>query len=346
MRIAQIAPLYESVPPALYGGTERVVHYLTEELVAIGHDVTLFASADSQTSARLIPGCERALRLDPTCKDPLAHHMVMMSRVTEMCNEFDVLHFHIDYLHFALSRVMHWPQLTTLHGRLDLDELRTVYSHFNDMGLVSISNSQRQPIPSAKWLATVYHGLPAEELTPSEGTSDYFAFVGRVSPEKRLDRAIEIAKAVGTKIKIAAKVDSADQEYHERVIVPLLEHPLVEFVGEIDEPTKATFMGNAKALLFPIDWPEPFGLVMIESMACGTPVLAFRRGSVPEIIEHGVSGFVVDDMPAAIEAARRIERLDRTQVRKAFEQRFTARRMAEDYVRVYEQVSNVLRSMR
>ncbi|HMA92064.1 MAG TPA: glycosyltransferase family 4 protein, partial [Polyangiaceae bacterium] len=247
---------------------------------------------------------------------------------------------------FALSRAMRWPQVTTLHGRLDLDELRTVYSHFNDMGLVSISNSQRQPIPSVKWLATVYHGLPSEELTPSERTSDYFAFVGRVSPEKRLDRAIEIAKAVGTKIKIAAKIDSVDQEYHERVIVPLLDHPLVEFVGEIDERTKVTFMGNAKALLFPIDWPEPFGLVMIESLACGTPVLAFRRGSVPEIIEHGVSGFVVDDMPAAIEAARSIQRLDRTKVRKAFEQRFTARRMAEDYVGVYEQVSNVQRSKR
>lgn len=339
MRIAQIAPLHESVPPALYGGTERVVHYLTEELVALGHDVTLFASGDSQTSARLVPGSERALRLDPNCRDPLAYHMVMLSQVAEMAQQFDVLHFHVDYLQFPLSRLMRWPQLTTLHGRLDLHDLRTVYGHFSDMGLVSISDAQRQPIPSANWLATVYHGLPSEELRLSQRTSDYFAFVGRVSPEKGVDRAIEIAKAVGIPIKIAAKVDAADQEYHERVIAPLLNDPLVEFVGEIDERTKGTFIGNARALLFPINWPEPFGLVMIEALACGTPVLAFRRGSVPEIIEPGVTGFVVDDIPAAIEAARSIQKLDRARVRKVFEQRFTARRMAEDYVRVYERVA-------
>jgi len=339
MKIAQIAPLYESVPPSTYGGTERVVHYLTEELVAMGHDVTLFASGDSRTSAKLVPGCERALRLDPSSGDPLAHHMVMMAHVAKQRDRFDVFHFHIDYLHFLLSRLAKLPQFTTLHGRLDLPELQGVYKSFGDMRVVSISDAQRAPLACANWLATVPHGLPRDELTFTASPSDYFAFIGRISPEKRVDRAIEIAIALGVPLKIAAKVDRADREYHEREIAHLLDHPLVEFIGEIGQDEKSEFLGNARALLFPIDWPEPFGLVMIEAMACGTPVLAFRHGSVPEVIDDGVSGFIVDDMKQAIEAASRIDRLSRAQVREVFERRFTARRMAEDYVKLYERVA-------
>lgn len=339
MRIAQIAPLYESVPPVAYGGTERVVHYLTEELVAMGHDVTLFASGDSQTSAELIAGCERALRLDPNCRDPLAHHMVMMEQVSELRSRFDVFHFHIDYLHFLLSRLAKLPQLTTLHGRLDLPELQPVYRSFSDMRVVSISDAQRAPLPGANWLATVPHGLPRDELAFSPTPSDYFAFIGRISPEKRADRAIEIATALGVPLKIAAKVDNADREYHERHIAPLLDNPLIEFIGEIGQHEKAEFLGKARALLFPIDWPEPFGLVMIEAMACGTPVVAFRNGSVPEVIEDNVSGFVVDDMAQAIQAAGRVDRLSRARVREAFEQRFTARRMAENYLELYRRIA-------
>lgn len=339
MRIAQIAPLYESVPPVAYGGTERVVHYLTEELVAMGHEVTLFASGDSRTRAELIPGCERALRLDPDCRDPLAHHMVMMGEVAKHRDRFDVFHFHIDYLHFLLSRLIKLPQLTTLHGRLDLPDLQSVYEHFHDMRVVSISDAQRQPLAVANWLATVPHGLPPDELTFSQTPADYFAFIGRISPEKRVDRAIEIATALGVPLKIAAKVDRADKEYHEREIEPLLANPLVEFIGEIGQREKAAFLGNARALLFPIDWPEPFGLVMIEAMACGTPVVAFRHGSVPEVIEHGVSGFIVDDMPAAIQAASRVGGLSRARVREAFERRFTARHMAENYVELYRRIA-------
>jgi glycosyltransferase involved in cell wall biosynthesis len=339
MKIAQIAPLYESVPPVAYGGTERVVHYLTEELVAMGHDVTLFASGDSKTSAELVPGCERALRLDPDCRDPLAHHMLMMAEIAKQRARFDVFHFHIDYLHFLLSRLANLPQLTTLHGRLDLPELEGIYERFDDMPLVSISDAQRAPIARANWLATVPHGLPRDELYLTESPSDYFAFIGRISPEKRVDRAIEIATALGVPLKIAAKVDRADKEYHEREIAPLLDNPLVEFVGEIGQEDKASFLGNARALLFPIDWPEPFGLVMIEAMACGTPVVAFRNGSVPEVIEDGISGFIVDDMKQAIEASSRVDRLSRVQVREVFERRFTARRMAENYVKVYRQIA-------
>jgi glycosyltransferase involved in cell wall biosynthesis len=339
MRIAQIAPLYESVPPLGYGGTERVVHYLTEELVAMGHEVTLFASGDSQTHAELIPGCERALRLDPNCRDPLAHHMLMMTQVAELRDRFDVFHFHIDYLHFLLSRLTELPQLTTLHGRLDLPDLERLYQGFQDMRVVSISNAQRAPLPAANWLATVLHGLPRDELTFTPTPADYFAFIGRISPEKRVDRAIEIASRLGVPLKIAAKVDRADAAYHEREIAHLLRNPLVEFVGEIGQRDKAEFLGNARALLFPIDWPEPFGLVMIEAMACGTPVVAFRNGSVPEVIEDGVSGFIVDDLDQAIQAAARVERLSRAQVRAAFETRFTARRMAENYVELYRRIA-------
>ena len=339
MKIAQIAPLYESVPPLAYGGTERVVHYLTEELVAMGHDVTLFASGDSKTSAELIPGCERALRLDPNCRDPLAHHMVMMDQLAKQRDRFDVFHFHIDYLHFLMSRLTRLPQLTTLHGRLDLPELQGVYKSFDDMRVVSISDAQRAPLAAANWLGTVLHGLPRDELPFCAAPSDYFAFIGRISPEKRVDRAIEIATSLGVPLKIAAKVDRADQEYHEREIAHLLDNPLVEFIGEIGQKDKAAFLGNARALLFPIDWPEPFGLVMIEAMSCGTPVVAFRNGSVPEVIEDGISGFIVDDMKQAIRAASRIDRLSRAQVREAFERRFTARRMAEDYVELYHRIA-------
>lgn len=336
MRIAQVAPLYESVPPKTYGGTERVVHYLTEELVSMGHEVTLFAAGDSVTTAQLIPGCERSLRLDPNAFDPLAYHTVMLDAVARQRERFDVIHFHVDYLHFLMSRLLRLPQLTTLHGRLDLPVLERLYTAFNDIGLVSISNAQREPLPKAKWLGTVLHGIPPEQFqVPSGSSRNYFAFLGRISPEKRVDRAVEIATSVGVPLKIAAKVDTLDEEYHRREIAPLLDYPGVEFIGEIGESEKAEFLGNARALLFPIDWPEPFGLVLIESMACGTPVIAFRRGSVPEVVEHGVSGFIVDDVNEAIAAARRIEELDRLEVRKAFERRFTSRRMAENYVRLY-----------
>lgn len=335
LRIAQVAPLYESVPPQAYGGTERVVDYLTEELLALGHDVTLFATGDSKTSARLVPICQHSLRLDPHCKDPLAYHMVMLDMLADRRDDFDILHFHIDYLHFPLSRSIGWPQLTTLHGRLDLPELGPLYKQFHSMPLVSISDSQRAPIADANWVATVHHGLPANLLTYSPEGGDYFAFLGRISPEKRVDRAIQIALALGVPIKIAAKVDTADKEYYKGEIADLFEHPLVEFVGEIGDAQKSEFLGNARALLFPIDWPEPFGLVMIESFACGTPVIAFRCGSVPEVLRDGVSGFVVDDMDAAISAAKEVIKLDRSGVRREFDERFTSRRMAEDYVKIY-----------
>lgn len=339
MRIAQIAPLYESVPPAAYGGTERIVHYLTEELVAMGHDVSLFASGDSRTRARLIPCSERALRTDPRIQDPLALHIAMLSQVVAMQREFDILHFHIDYLHFPVSRALRLPQLTTLHGRLDVPELRSVYSAFADLGVVSISDAQRQPIPEARWLRTVHHGLPHDEFPFKNHEGGYFAFVGRVSPEKRLDRAIEIAKATQIPIRIAAKVDKVDQAYHDATIAPMLEHPLVEFLGEADQVTKCEVLAGARALLFPIDWPEPFGLVMIEAMACGTPVIAYRQGSVPEVIDDGVTGFVVEDMDAATRAAESVHQLDRKRVREVFERRFTSRRMAEDYLELYRVMS-------
>ena len=339
MKIAQIAPLYESVPPQAYGGTERVVHYLTEELVAEGHDVTLFASGDSQTSALLQACSPRSLRLDPTIRDPFAYHMAMLGRVAAEHSTFDVVHFHIDYLHFPMSKMIGWPHLTTLHGRLDLPELQSVYDQFSDMPVVSISNDQRKPLPQAGWLATVQHGLPKDLLAFSPRPSDYFAFLGRISPEKRVDRAIEIARRLKAPLRIAAKVDAADREYHDQTIAPLLQASHVEFIGEIGEDAKASFLGGARALLFPIDWPEPFGLVMIEAMACGTPVIAFRRGSVPEIIDHGVTGFIVDTMDEAVDAAARASELSRWRVREQFERRFTARHMAGNYLRLYERLA-------
>ena len=338
MRIAQVSPLHESTPPKLYGGTERVVSYLTEELVRQGHDVKLFASGDSVTSAELIAPCDRALRLDPDCRDSLAYHIIMLDQVYSCAKKFDVIHFHIDYLHFAVSRRQHVPQLTTLHGRLDLPELRRVYRQFREMPLVSISDAQRRPLPWANWRATVFHGLPENLYSLDSRPGRYLAFLGRISPEKRLDRAIEVAKRVGMPIRIAAKVDKADAEYFDREIKHLLDHPLVEFIGEIGESAKQELLGGAYALLFLIDWPEPFGLAMIEAMACGTPVIAFRHGSVPEVLEDGVSGFVVDSVEEATAAVRRVESLSRARCRKAFEDHFTVSQMARNYVVEYKRL--------
>ncbi len=337
MRIAQVAPLFESVPPKWYGGTERVVSYLTEALVAQGHDVTLFASGDSITAAELIPVTERSLRLDPTCIDQASHHLRMIELVARMRDEFDVIHFHTDYMHFPVSRRHEYTHVTTLHGRLNIPDLIPLYQEYLEMPVVSISNDQRAPLPWLNWLDTVYHGLPRDLYTFQPQVGDYFAFLGRISPEKRVDRAIEIAKQVGVPLKIAAKVDRVDREYFETAIMPLLDHPLIEYVGEIGDKEKNEFLGNARALLFPIDWPEPFGLVMIESMACGTPVVAFRCGSVPEVMDDGVTGFVVDDMDAAVEAAGQITSVSREGCRAMFERRFSSDIMASNYVAVYQQ---------
>jgi glycosyltransferase involved in cell wall biosynthesis len=343
MRIAQIAPLIESVPPRLYGGTERIVSYLTEELVRQGHEVTLFASGDSLTTAELVPCAERALRLEPTVRDPLPYYMVMLDRVRRRAREFDVLHFHIDYLHFPLFRDLAARTLTTQHGRLDLLDLAVAYRAFPEFPLVSISDDQRRPCPSWYWLRTVHHGLPTN-LHPFAPVAEggYLAFLGRICPEKRPDHAIEIARRAGIPLKIAAKVDRVDQAYFDQVIRPLLRDPLVEFVGEIGEQGKAAFLGDARALLFPIDWPEPFGLVMIEAMACGTPVIGYRRGSVPEVIEDGWTGFLVEDVAGAVAAVEKLDRLDRGMIRARFEQRFTARRMAKDYLAAYDALESAL----
>jgi glycosyltransferase involved in cell wall biosynthesis len=350
MKIAQIAPLAESVPPRLYGGTERVVSYLTEELVRLGHDVTLFASGDSVTSAQLVACAPRAMRLDRV-KDTLPALSVMLERVRQRAHEFDVLHFHIESVHFPLFRSLARKTVTTLHGRLDLPELVPLFREFSDMPLVSISDSQRRSVPGANWAATVYHGLPAEicPLNPAapRGAGRYLAFLGRVSPEKGLDRAIEIARRSGIRLRIAAKVDAGDEHYWREYIVPLLRDPLVEFVGEVDEAGKPAFLGNATALLFPINWPEPFGLAMIEAMSCGTPVIALRHGSVPEIVDHGVTGFIVDSIDAAVAAVPLAAQLDRTRVRGRFDQRFSAARMTRDYLSVYRSLgrARALRAM-
>ncbi|HEY2607975.1 glycosyltransferase family 4 protein [Paraburkholderia sp. RL18-103-BIB-C] len=339
MRIAQIAPLHEAVPPKLYGGTERVVSYLTEALVEQGHDVTLFASGDSQTSAKLEAFWPQALRLDPTIRDVMAPHMLLLEEVRRRADEFDVLHFHIDYYPFSLFARQPVPFLTTLHGRLDLPELQPIFKTFSDVPVVSISDNQRIPLPQANFLQTVYHGLPENLLTPIKDVEpSYLAFLGRISPEKRLDTAIRIAQQAGMKIKVAAKLDKADRAYYEEVIKPLMSLPHVEYIGEISEAEKTEFLGNAHALLFPIDWPEPFGLVMIEAMACGTPVIAFNRGSVPEVIENGVSGFVVEDEISAVAAVKRLHTLPRASVRKAFESRFSSKVMAKNYVATYEEL--------
>jgi glycosyltransferase involved in cell wall biosynthesis len=338
MKIAQVAPLIESVPPRLYGGTERIVSYLTEELVRFGHDVTLFASGDSITGAELAPCCTRALRLDPSVRDIIPHFMLMIDKVRERADEFDILHFHIDLFHFPLFRSLAAQTLTTLHGRQDLGDLKPFYSRFGDMSLVSISNDQRQPLPHANFVATIYHGIPAELHRPSFEQGGYLAFLGRISPEKRPDRAIRIARAAGIPLKVAAKVDKADEDYFRNDILPLLDGPGVEFIGEINEREKTKFLGEAAALLFPVDWPEPFGLVMIEAMACGTPVLAFRGGSIPEVIDVGVTGNVVESEEEAIAAVPAILSYDRRAVRQRFERRFTAKRMAQNYVSTYRRL--------
>jgi glycosyltransferase involved in cell wall biosynthesis len=338
MKIAQVAPLYESVPPRLYGGTERVVSYLTEELVAQGHDVSLFASGDSVTQARLVSPSPQALRLDQGCIDQLAHHILMLEQVFKEAKEFDVIHFHVDYLHFPLSRRHSLSSVTTLHGRLDIPDLVPLYREFLEMPVISISHAQREPLPWLNWQGTVHHGLPAKlyKLHPEPGK--YLAFLGRISPEKGVDRAIEIAKRAGLELLIAAKVDRVDEEYFQQAIRPLLDHPLIHFVGELRDAEKDAFLGNALALLVPVNWEEPFGLVMIEAMACGTPVVAYRRGSVPEVIDEGVTGLIVHTTDQAVKAIVRISRLSRKRCRRIFEERFTASRMATDYVAIYERL--------
>jgi glycosyltransferase involved in cell wall biosynthesis len=337
LRIAQVAPLYESVPPRKYGGTERVVSWLTEELVRQGHSVTLFASGDSLTTASLVPACANSLRTDPTCQDMLAHHILMLEKVCQHRNEFDIVHFHIDYLHFPLSRQSELRQITTLHGRLDLPDLIPIYREFNEMPVVSISLRQRDFLPHANWVGNVYHGLPENSLPFNQGPGRYLAFIGRISPEKRPDRAIEIAMRAEIPLKMAAKVDATDREYFESVVQPLLSQPGIEFIGEIGDAEKADFLGNAIASLAPIDWPEPFGLNMIEAMACGTPTIAFANGSVPEIIEDGISGIIVQNVEEAIPAVRRAAAMSRRACRRAFERRFTVRRMADEYLAIYQQ---------
>jgi glycosyltransferase involved in cell wall biosynthesis len=335
MRIAQVAPLIESVPPKYYGGTERVVSYLTEELVGRGHEVTLFASGDSTTKARLVAGCRRALRLDRHCVDPMAHHVLMLEHVAQRARDFEVIHYHLDYLHYSLSRRHDVPQLTTLHGRLDIPDLEPLYREFSDMPVVSISMSQRNPLPGARWIGNVYHGLPIEQFHYSETPGAYMAFLGRISPEERVDRAIEIARQVGLPLKIAAKVDKVDRDYFETCIRPQIRGPQVEYLGEIGNDEKDEFLGHACVLLFPIAWEEPFGLAMIESLACGTPVIAFRRGSVAEVIEDGRSGFIVEDLAGAVQAIAKVPTLSRRECRMVFEERFTAVRMADEYLRLY-----------
>ncbi|HAF42785.1 MAG TPA: glycosyl transferase [Sphingobium sp.] len=340
MKIAQIAPLAESVPPKYYGGTERIVSYLTEELVRQGHDVTLFASGDSLTAAELVPITPAALRLTPNIVDPIPYHMMLLEAVRQRANEFDALHFHIDLLHLPMIQDFIGRTVTTLHGRLDLPDLPPFYRCFGDHCLVSISDDQRRPMPPVNWGATIHHGLPADILLPRYDDGEgYLAFLGRISPEKRPDRAIRIAARSGMELRIAAKIDTVDRAYWENEIAPLVErHPNVRFIGEINEQQKAEFLGNARALLFPIDWPEPFGLVMIEAMACATPIIAFRCGSVPEIIEHGCSGFIVDSEDEAVDAIGLLRDLDRKLVRGAFDARFTAARMAADYVSLYHRL--------
>ena len=336
MKIGQVAPLMESVPPRLYGGTERIVSYLTEELVRVGHDVTLFASGDSITSAQLLGCVPTALRLDANVHDPIPYYLLMLDRVRDVAQDFDILHFHIDQFHFPLFKSMANRTVTTLHGRQDIPDLKPLYFGFPNMPLVSISDAQRKPVPKANFVATVLHGVPAHLYTPNFAPrGGYVAFLGRISPEKRPDRAIRIAQTLGVPLKIAAKVDRVDAAYFREQIEPMLQRGGVEFIGEINERAKTKFLGEARALLFPVDWPEPFGIVMIEAMACGTPVLAFRRGSVPEIIDNGVTGLIVDTEEEAVRALPQVLSLDRRAVRRRFEERFSAARMATDYIQVY-----------
>jgi glycosyltransferase involved in cell wall biosynthesis len=339
MHIAQIAPLTEAIPPKLYGGTERVVSWLTEELIALGHDVTLFASGDSVTSARVEAVWPRALRLDGSVRDPNALHMLMLERVYQRAGEFDFLHCHLDYYPFSLFSRQPTPFVTTLHGRLDLPEHQPVFDTFSTIPVVSISNSQRRPLPQANWVRTVHHGLPERLLTPKPAKPSYFAFLGRIAPEKGVDRAIRIAQHCGVPLKVAAKVDRVDREYFDEQIAPMIKASGTEYIGEINDKEKSDFLSGALALLVPIDWPEPFGLVMIEAMACGTPIIAYNRGSVPEVVDEGLTGFVVEDENGAIGAVDRLGQLSREKIRRQFEKRFTARRMAQDYLSVYRSLA-------
>jgi glycosyltransferase involved in cell wall biosynthesis len=335
MHIAQVAPLTEAIPPKLYGGTERVVSWLTEELIALGHEVTLYASGDSVTSAQLEAVWPRALRLDGAVRDPNALHMMMLERVYQRAADFDFLHFHLDYYPFSLFSRQSTPFVTTLHGRLDLPEHQPLFDTFSSVPVVSISDAQRRPLPQAGWVRTVHHGLPERLLMPKPIKPSYFAFLGRIAPEKGIDRAISIARHCGVPLKIAAKVDNVDRKYFDEQIQPMIKPGNVEYIGEINDKEKSEFLSGAIVLLVPIDWPEPFGLVMIEAMACGTPVIAFNRGSVPEVIDDGLTGFIAEDINGAIGAVDRLGQLSREKIRKRFEERFTARRMAQDYLSVY-----------
>jgi len=344
LKIAQVAPLYESVPPRLYGGTERIVSYLTEELVRRGHQVTLFASGDSETTARLRAACPRALRLDRGSKDPLAPHVLQVEQVAQEASDFDIVHYHTDYLHYPTTRRTPQRHVTTLHGRLDIPDLLPLYQEYRDVPLISISDAQRSPLRWAHWERTVYHGLPRDLYPFQEQPAGYLAFLGRVSPEKGCDRAIDVARRVGLPLRIAAKIGAEDREYYETVIRPRLREPGIEFVGEIREPEKAAFLGGALALLFPIDWPEPFGLVMIESMACGTPVIATPCGSVPEILEDGVTALIGRSVEDLVRAVEQVGTIDRRRCRETYERRFSDVRMADDYEQVYHQLAEKDRS--
>jgi len=350
VRIAQVAPLHEAVPPKLYGGTERVVSFLTEELVALGHEVTLFASGDSRTAAALVPAWPRALRLDLAIRDPIAPHMLLMEKVRQRTGEFDLIHFHADYWPFSLFSRQQTPFLTTLHGRLDLPEIWPIFERFPSVPVVSVSDNQRRGLPLANFVRTVHHGLPARLLEPQLGTRrDYLAFLGRIAPEKGPDRAIRIARTAGIPLRIAAKVSDIDRAYFNAVIQPMVAEGGVEMIGEISDAEKPAFLSGAIGLLMPIDWPEPFGLVMIEAMACGTPVIAFNHGSVPEIIEDGTTGFIVANEDEAVLAVSRLPHISCATVRRRFEHRFTARRMAEDYVDIYQdlvEASNAVRDLK
>jgi glycosyltransferase involved in cell wall biosynthesis len=338
MRIAQVAPLAESVPPRGYGGTERIVSYLTEALVAAGHDVTLYASGESKTSARLVPGWPRSLRLDRKATDSVAPHFVMLERLFSELDRYDVVHFHVDYLHFPFSARADFNHVTTMHGRLDLPELVALHRAYPRMPVISISHDQRRPLPQLTWAGTVYHGLPTSQYEPSFTPGDYLVFVGRFSQEKRVDRAIDIAIRAGLPLKIAAKRDKLDLEYIKAVVDPLLDHPMVEYLGEIGDEAKNRLIAGAAALLFPIDWPEPFGLVAIEALACGTPVIAWRNGALPELIEDGTTGFLIESIDQGVRAVRELPRIDRRTCRRVFEKRFSADRMARDYLTLYEQL--------
>ena len=335
MRIAQVAPLTEAVPPKLYGGTERVVSWITEELVELGHDVTLFASGDSVTSAKLEAPWPRALRLDGSVRDPNALHLLMLEAIRHQAKDFDFLHFHLDYYPFSLFLRQPTPFLTTWHGRLDLPEHQALFHAFPTAPLVSISDAQRRPVPHGNWVRTVYHGLPERLFTPQPVKPSYLAFLGRIAPEKAVDRAIRIAARCGLPLKIAAKIDPVDRDYFAAEIKPLLNRSSIEYIGEISDREKPAFLSGAIALLLPIDWPEPFGLVMIEAMACGTPVVGFHAGSVPEVVEDGLTGYVVKDETGAVAAVGRIGEISRERVRRRFEERFTSGRMVQEYLEVY-----------